>query len=188
MSTKLKAAVGDLVAFLVTKNKFEKKQYMAPVANRAIGFAADGVTLECKTPATAVIQGAGTAYTVTATAAAVTAGTTSPVLPALAAGTYLITGTAVVNNVGATFAADRTITLKLRRTNNTAADLTGGSQVFGSGIKTTETSSEVVALNPTVYTTTNATDVVTLFADVSVIPTAGSLTVSNVRLAAVRIL
>lgn len=188
MSTHLKAVVGDLVAFLVKTKKFERKEYLTPVAGTPIGFAADGTTLECKTPVTKTIVGAGTAYTLTATAAAVDLGTTDPVLPALAAGTYLITGTAVVNNVGATFASDRTITLKLRRTNNTAADLTGGSVAYGSGITTTATGSQVVAIPPTIYTTTNTDDLVTLFADVSVLPSAGSTTVSKVNLTAVRIL
>ena len=188
MPTQLKPSVKDLVVYLIKKNRAERKEFLTPVAGAAIGFASDGETLECKTPLTQTIVGAGTAYTVTATAAAIALGTTSPVLPALAAGTWLITGSVVINCVGATFAADRTITVKLRRTNNTAADLSNGSVVFGSGIKTVETSSEVIPIQPTIYTTTRADDLVTLFADVSVLPTAGSLTISKANLTAVRIL
>lgn len=188
MSLKLKPTlVGDIVTWIVTKGGVHTRKFLTPTAGHALVFDANGIPAS-EGPASHTIVGAGTAYTLTATSAAVDLGTTDPVLPALAkAGTYLISGIAVLNYVGASFASNRTLTFKLRRTNNTAGDLTGGSVAFGSGIVTTVTSSQVVAIPPTIYTTSNTDDLVTLFADVSVLPTAGSATISAVNLTAVRI-
>lgn len=137
---------------------------------------------------TKTIAAAGTAYALTDTAAALDFGTTDPVLVIDKAGTYLISGSVNVKYNGATFAAGRTVTIKIRRTNNTAADLTGGTVVTVTGIVTTVTETfAVIALGPVVYTTTNTNDSLTIFGDVSVVPTAGSLDVIAASLTAVRL-
>ena len=124
--------------------------------------------------------GTGTAYTLTATPAAIDFGTTDPSVTITNSGTYFIQAGAAVNWVGATFAANRTVTVKLRRTNNTAADLTSGASAATTPIITTLTETWGQVDPPGVfYTTANNNDVITLFADVSVLPTAGSATISR---------
>jgi hypothetical protein len=73
------------------------------------------------------VYAAGTAYQLTASDAALDFGTTDPSLTLTKAGTYLLTARVRLDYNGATFSAVRTATLKLRRTNNTAADLSNGS-------------------------------------------------------------
>ena len=130
----------------------------------------------------------GTAYVLTDTAAALDFGTTDPSITINVAGTYLILGRVRLDYNGATFAAVRTVTVKLRRTNNTAADLTGGSTAFKTGIVTTVSNTmATIPLPPVVYTTTNTDDIITIFGDVSVAPTAGSLDAVQADVVAVRI-
>lgn len=134
------------------------------------------------------VYGAGTAYTLTATSAAVDMGTTDPVIVINKAGTYLIQARVNYQLVGATFAANRTITTKLRRTNNTAADVTNSSTAIGSGVITTITGPlGVIELPAVLYTTTAITDSITLYADVSVLPLAGTLVITEASIVAVRL-
>lgn len=186
MSLNKKPSIGDLVLDLVTNGKAQIRRYLARDAGSVLAFDASGNPV-AGTAKSLTIVGAGTAYTLTATAAALDLGTTDPVITVDQAGTYLVSGWAVLNYVGATFASDRTFTLKLRRTNNTAADLTGGTAAFGSGIYTTTTLSKVIALPPTIYTTTRTDDALTIFGDVSVVPSAGSVTVSKAQITAIRV-
>lgn len=133
-------------------------------------------------------KAAGTAYTLTATAAALDFGTTDPTITLTGPGTYMIMARAKVDYSAATFAAVRTATLKLRRTNNTAADLTGGTATFLTQIITTLTYTAGLLPLPTViYTTTNTDDVIKIFGDVSVLPTAGSIDVSAAELIAIKL-
>lgn len=128
---------------------------------------------------------AGTVYTLTNTSAAVVFGTTSPVVVLTAAGRWELSAFAQMDNVGATYAANRTLTLKLRRTNNTAADVTGGTVTAGTGVTTTVTGQLWQAIiPPTLYDTANVDDSITLFADVSTAPSAGSSTVYAARITA----
>lgn len=131
---------------------------------------------------------AGTAYSLTNTSAALDFGTTDPVLTINKAGTYLLRGKVNLKYNGATFAAGRTVTLKLRRTNNTAGDISGGSEVVVTAIVTTVTATFlVVTLPDVIYTTTNINDAITIYGDVSVVPTAGSLDAVSASITAVRL-
>lgn len=130
---------------------------------------------------------AGTAYALTATPAQVVFGTTSPALTINGPGTYLILANAKIDYAGATFAAVRTPTLKLRRTNNTAADLTNGSVTSSTAIITALTFSFINQAWWTIYTTTNSDDIIQLFGSIDAIPTAGALNVSAASLLAFRI-
>lgn len=131
---------------------------------------------------------AGTAYSLTAVSAALDFGTTDPSVVINKAGTYLLFGRVNLKYTAATFAASRTATLKLRRTNNTAADLTNGSMTALTDIITTLTyTMGVFNLPPVVYTTTNTDDAITIFGDVSVVPTAGSLDAVEASVVAVRL-
>ncbi len=131
--------------------------------------------------------GAGTAYTVTNSSAEVNRGTTDSVITIDQAGTYLIHGHVTLAYNAATFASG-TITLKLRRTNNTAADVANSSVGALAFVLTTFTGGIELTTPPVVYTTTNTNDTVALFIDVSAGPTAGSLTVEHDSIIAERVL
>lgn len=134
------------------------------------------------------VYAVGTAYSLTATPAALDFGTTDPSIVLNKAGTYLLLGRVNVKYTAATFAASRTVTLKLRRTNNTPADLSNGSMTALTDIITTLTyTMGVFNLPPVVVTTANTDDAVTIFGDVSVIPTAGSLDAVEASIVAVRL-
>lgn len=143
-------------------------------------------SLEINYPLTA--YAAGTAYALTATSAVVALGTTPATLVLDKAGTYLITSRVNLELAAATFAANRDVTLKLRRTNNTAADVSNSATVVGTGVTTTETGVLVIANLPGVlYTTTRTDDSLSIFADVSVIPTAGALNATEANIVAIRL-
>jgi len=128
---------------------------------------------------------AGTAYTLTATPAALDFGTTDPVIVLTEAGDYLLRFYVVLNYVGATFATSRDVIFKLRRTNNTAADVTGGSVTLATGVVTTLTlPGQQIAVVDVPYTTANTNDSLTIFGSVSVLPSAGSVNVSAAQISA----
>jgi len=134
------------------------------------------------------VYAVGTAYALTNSSAALDFGTTDPALTISTAGTYMLFGRVKLDYTGATFAAVRTVTLKLRRTNNTAADVSNSSTAFLTQIITTLTfTAGSISLPPVVYTTTNTNDSVTIFGDVSVAPTAGSLDATEASIVAVRL-
>ena len=131
----------------------------------------------------------GTGYTLTATFAQVVCGTTQPTVTLSTAGTYLLLFTARVDHAGATYAANRTISVGLERSNNTPVQITGGTASLVTNIitTTTETAEGGNLSGFALYTTANTTDTITLFALVSVLPTAGSSTVSAGNVLALRI-
>lgn len=134
------------------------------------------------------VYAAGTPYTLTDTPAAATFGTTSPTITLPRAGTYLLSAQGRVEYVGATFAATKAVTLKLRRTNNTPADITSATAVINTAVVTTETSTLGTAvIPPVVYTTENDSDVIRLFASVEALPGAGSVTLAAGSIVALRI-
>lgn len=127
----------------------------------------------------------GTSYVLTATPALAHLGTTDPAITITKPGRYLIFARARVDYTGATFAAVRTVSMKLRRTNNTAADITGGASAALTNIITLLTYSlGDIVIPPVVYTTTNSDDVIQLFGSVSVLPTAGTIDVSEAEIVA----
>ncbi len=131
---------------------------------------------------------AGTAYSLTATPAALIFGTTQPSITITSAGTYLLMAAYNAKYNGATFAAVRTVTLKIRRTNNTAADVANASRVSSTNVITALTYTfDVAPIAPVIYTTTNTDDVLTIFGDVSVVPSAGSLDIIEASIFALRI-
>jgi hypothetical protein len=129
---------------------------------------------------------AGTAYTLTATAAQLDFGTTDPSITLSTAGTYLLLAGAGVKYNGATYAGAQTITLKLRRTNNTAADLSNGSRTVELPVLTTFTGGDYMATPQIIYTAT-AGDIVQLFGSVSATPSAGSVLTDSAEIIAIRL-
>ncbi len=138
--------------------------------------------------ASLAVYASGTAYQLTAVSALVNFGTTDPSLTITSAGVWLILARARVDYNGSTFAAVQTGTLKLRRTNNTAADLTNSPGSFLTDIITTLSYTlDVLDLAPVIYTTTNSNDIIQLWGDVTVIPSAGSLDVSEASIVAIKL-
>jgi len=134
------------------------------------------------------VYATGTVYTLTAVSAAVDFGTTDPIITVNAAGTYAIRAKIKVALNGATFAANRTLTVKLRRTNNTPADLANSSTTWIVPVVTTITNTlAVIELPEVLYTTALANDTVQLFADISVVPTAGTISIDEASIIAVRL-
>ena len=134
------------------------------------------------------VYATGTAYALTNSSAALDFGTTDPSLTLSKPGTWLIFGRVNLKYNAATFAASRTVTIKLRRTNNTAADLTSGSTTFLTDIITTLTyTAGVLTIQPVLYSTTNSNDAITIFGDVGVVPTAGSLDATEASIVAIRL-
>lgn len=184
-NTVLNALTGKVINLEV--NEVSKAQVSASALTLQTGVAlnlADGSDKNYEVGVTA----AGTAYVLTNTAAALDFGTTDPSLVINKAGTYLLLARFNLKYNGATFAAARTVTMKLRRTNNTPADLTGGTTVLTTDIITTKTFTFVAGGLPAViYTTTNVDDAITIFGDVNTVPTAGSLDAVEANIVAVRL-
>ena len=137
---------------------------------------------------TRTAYGVGTAYAFTNTAAAIDFGTTDPSITLANAGTYVLYGQVHLAYNAATVVGE-TATVKIRRTNNTAADLSAV-VVIDLPVATTLTHSYgVVSIPPVVYTTTATDDVVTLFGNVSVALGAGTIdaTAVGTSIVAVRI-
>lgn len=127
------------------------------------------------TSTTYSIYAAGTAYQLTNTPALLNFGTTDPAITLTQAGTYLISGRIRLDYNAATFAAVRTATLKFRRTNNTAADLTNGTTALKTQIITTLTyTAGIVPMPQLIYTTANTNDVIELWGSLDTVPSAGS--------------
>lgn len=131
---------------------------------------------------------AGTAYSLTATPAQLNFGTTDPGITITRAGTYLIFARARVDLAGATFAAVKTATMKLRRVNNTAGDLTNASAALLLNIVTTLTGNVGhCVIPPVIYTTTNIDDQIQLFGSVSELPAVGTVDVTEAEIIAIPI-
>lgn len=134
------------------------------------------------------VYASGTAYQLTNTDALLNFGTTDPSLTITSAGVWLILATARIDYTGATFAASRTLNLKLRRTNNTAADIANSTRQGLTDIITTLTYTfGVFALPPVIYTTTNNNDILELWGSISTVPSAGSLDASAAEIIAVKL-
>lgn len=135
---------------------------------------------------------AGTVYALTATSANVSFGTSGVVQVSIdQAGKYKITAEFVVNYNGATFAAVRDLTARLRRSNNTPADVAGSIRTIKTDIVTTKTSTLAYISITAFYTASTAApttpDTVGLFANISVLPTAGTLEVVSAFMRAERL-
>ena len=139
-----------------------------------------------KTPLS--VAAAGTVYALTNTAALLNFGTTDPSLTINAPGTYLLLANVRIDYTGATVAAPQLVTLKIRRTNNTAADITGATRSVKTDIITTLTYTlGVIPLPPVVYVTTNSDDVLEIWGSIDVAPSAGSIDAVEAELVAVRL-
>lgn len=133
------------------------------------------------------VVASGTAYTMTNAYGSIAFGTTSPILTIANAGTYAIYVDVQLNLVGATYATYDSASIKLRRTNNTAADLAGST--FGTFIPTITTITAVgpyLHVGPIKYTTTNTNDTITVQGILGTTPAAGSVTATACTITAIR--
>ncbi len=129
----------------------------------------------------------GTVYTLTNSAAAVDCGTTDPSVTIAAAGTYLVLGSMCYENAGATYAANRTVTGTINRTNNSPGIIASSGLSYQTGIITTVTNTMGCSATQVLYTTANTDDILTLNASIDVVASAGTSTVARARLAAIRL-
>lgn len=132
--------------------------------------------------------GTGTAYTLTQSSAKIDFGTSDPTITIPEAGTYLIFTNIKIEYSGLTTVL-QTCNFKLRRTNNTATDLTGAVTNVPIGAATLltgtgpDTDMKVVK-----YTTTNNNDVIELWGNrQNGIGITGSINVSESSVLAIRI-
>lgn len=131
--------------------------------------------------------GTGTAYTLTTTSAKITMGTTSPTITIPAAGTYLIISNVTIDYTGLTTLAVAACNFKIRRTNNTAADIANTSTNFNVPIVTllTQTGGDA-DLNAIIYTTSNSNDVLELWGSRGAV-SVGNIQITNGYIVAVKI-
>lgn len=119
----------------------------------------------------------GTPYVLTNTSAAVTLGTTSPSITIPYAGTWEVSAGVNLGYSGATTISE-SVALKIRRTNNTATDLTGTNTVLQPPPVTGATYTyNIFPLPSMTYTTAFANDVLSIFGNVSATLAAGGITV-----------
>jgi len=166
----------------------------------AIGFASAGSTttttlfemklwyVEPKKNTVTEEFGAGTAYTLTASTALVDLGTTDPAITIPEPGEYLLIASAHVNYVAANFASAETLTLKLRRTNNTAADIADSVRtMLTPGTGAAETFGDWVTWVAGVYTTDNNDDAIEIQAGLSATPSSGSVQIDQADIRAIKL-
>jgi hypothetical protein len=137
---------------------------------------------------TVTAYGTGTAYSLTNAAAAINFGGNDPALVLDEAGTYLILSQVHLSRAGATVAAE-TATIKARRTNNTAADVSVLPVIDLPASTTLTDTLGIFAIPPFIYTTANADDAIALFGQVSATLSAGTIdaTAIGTSLVAVRL-
>lgn len=124
----------------------------------------------------------GTTYTLTTTYGLVDFGTTDPAITITRAGTYMILTHCTLGN-DPDFSG--TVSFKVRRTNNTAADIIEDSRAFDTDSGGTK---YIGKFNRTaIYTTANTTDILQLWAKLSVSPTVGTYKVLAANIVAIRL-
>jgi hypothetical protein len=130
----------------------------------------------------------GTVYTLTNSDALVHFGTTDPTITIDQAGTYLIFGRAYLKYNGATYASTQSARVHLRRTNNTAEDISNATTTATMRVITTITDSVgIMSLPGVIYTTTNTDDVISVYGSLSATPAAGSVQCTEASIVAIRL-
>lgn len=134
---------------------------------------------------------AGTGYNITTTPAKIDftgGGSVDPSITLGAAGTYVITSNVRIDYNGLTNVAANTVTVKLRRINNTAADLADATGGFTVPPVTLLTSTGGDCdVNTVIYTTANNNDVIELWASRSASISVGNIVAGNAWIVAHRI-
>ena len=126
-----------------------------------------------------------TVYSLTATAAQITGA--QFILNGTVGDVFAIFFRVNVKYNGATFAAAQNAIIKARRTSGTAADCTNGSATKPTAVSTTRTENFAEFSKPFFYTLTSTADTIQLYGSVAVIPSAGSLDVTEWDVVAIRV-
>jgi hypothetical protein len=154
----------------------------------------NGSTPSWITPATSAglnnftAYASGTVYSLTNSSAKVDFGTTDPTITITTPGTYLILTGIKVEYAGVTTLATQTCNFKLRRTNNTAADLANASTNFNVPVVTllTQTGGDC-DINGIIYTTSNSNDIIEMWGNRGANLSAGNINVGEASIIAIRI-
>lgn len=125
-------------------------------------------------------EGTGGVYDLTAASALLAFPTTSPSLVVVKPGTYFYMGSGAYEYIGATFAANQDAYFRLRRTNNTPAQIDSRAYKLDTPTLKTETVSTVLLHG--FYTTVNSNDILELWGDLTVVPGAGNVRVRAAKL------
>ena len=133
------------------------------------------------------VYASGTPYTITATGTLATFGSTSPTLSLTTSigAKFKLRARANVQMVGATFDANRTVTVKLRKTTGTAADILNATTSILTDV-TTAKSGLLASVNipEVIITAAETPTTVQLWALVDVIPTTGSIVINEASIIA----
>lgn len=129
----------------------------------------------------------GTAYSLTNTPALLDFGTNDPSIIINEAGVYRLYYNVILQYNAATFAANQTITIKIRRTNNGAADIANSTKTTITRIITTVSDHACSISGYVSYSTANNDDILQVWGDVAVVPSAGSLDCVHAQISADRI-
>lgn len=147
------------------------------LAGAITGTSSSTATVEAQTVA------AGTAYTLTGSSAAVVFGTTSPTITLPSTGTWKFFVTIQTTYAGATVTLQN-VNVKIRKTNGTPADLTASSwsQPIPSATLLSADGPQV-NIGPCAYTGTSG-DTITIFANLSGLPSLGNITITKAVISA----
>lgn len=139
------------------------------------------------------VYASGTVYTLTASQAKVDFGTTDPgiTLTTIGSGagvaTWRLRAGGTFKYTAATFAASQTFTVVLRRTNNTAANISNATMTVNLAVVTTATDGFQFILPEVLYTSTaTGGDTIEMQASVSALPSAGSVQITEAWITAER--
>jgi hypothetical protein len=136
---------------------------------------------------TVTAYSSGTIYTLSTTSAKVDFGTTDPSITISTPGTYMIFTNLKIEYSGLTTLLN-TCNFKLRRTNNTAADIPSAITNFGVVATLLTGTGGDVDIAPVIYTTTNNNDVIELWGNRQTgISITGNINVGEASIVAVRI-
>lgn len=133
----------------------------------------------------------GTVYTLTSSMSKVDFGTTDPTITITTPGTYALFVNIKIAYNGFLSATNRTVTLKLRRTNNTAGDLANTTTTFVTQIISVANLTGTAGdcdIPASIYTTSNSNDAIELQGNISsILGLTGSMDVQEASIVAVRI-
>lgn len=137
------------------------------------------------------VYASGTAYPLTNSSQLLDftgGGSVDPSLTITSAGTYLLLSRVRYDFNGKTVNDGRIITTKLRRTNNTAADIADSSTNFVCRANTTGNGTAgVIELQPIIYTTVNSDDVLELWGSLSAVDVASNILAQEASIVAVKL-
>lgn len=132
-------------------------------------------------------SGTGTVYTMTAVSAAINFGTTDPQVTLPAAGVWALYPRCRLNANAATLGAGAT-NVKLRRTNNTPADVPGCfTNSLNPAFVLATQSLTIGDLPYVIYTTANTNDIIAMFGNINAAPVLGTVTCTEASILAIRL-